>query len=172
MYDFKKEETELLYQAYLNKDKLGLKTVDSFIKYLKTQGKTLSFETVRKRLKQFKAKTQAPEGEKEKYLENLRKQCFSGDATGAQQKLYAEMMDWIPKDKKEETKGLELTPSDYIRIANDTIRGLREDYLKYGGNCPCCGIGKVVPDPIRLDSEREHDEQGAVATVGLSSGLA
>ena len=71
-------------------------------------------------------------------------------------------------EKAEDNQKFEYSPTDRIRIARETVTGLREQYLSDGGNCPVCGRCKEICNTTLLDTEPKQPEDREVATVALS----
>jgi len=73
----------------------------------------------------------------------------------------------VYKDKKE-TK-YEFNASDYIRIARETLDGLRAEYQEHGGICPVCCRPEEVCDKALLPSESKSSEDREVEALALSA---
>ena len=100
------------------------------------------------------------------YLRYLKELAYNPKSLGKDRELYAKLLGWLT-EKREETHKFEFTPTDYTRIARETINRLREEYQRLGGSCPICGFTKALCEPSHSHSEPEQSEGGEVAAVAV-----
>jgi len=98
--------------------------------------------------------------------ESLVKACEKGNSSAL--RIYYQRTQKL-LDKKEETIKYEPSPDEYIRLAQRVVQGLKDSCRETGGVCPICGFGQALYDAPRLDTEREHEEDGEVAALAVST---
>ena len=71
--------------------------------------------------------------------------------------IYAKLKGYTDKAKDDDREH-GITPEEYIKAGQQLVRSLREDNLKYGGNCPVCGESKLFPSETRMGTQPEYSE--------------
>jgi len=93
------------------------------------------------------------------YIESVRKKAL-GD------KDWARIYTGLLRFTKIEEINDELSPEQYLEFSRKLRDTLSEEY-KSTGICPLCQFRVLLDSESRIHPEREHNESGEVATVGL-----
>src|SRR3990167_8002782 len=152
----KPEEKKAFFEWRLNPEH------DEIPSYIWGKENGVSQRTVYKWEKQTKGTLD----EFDEFISVLKKAALKG-GNSRDRELYAKVKGWLI-DRREEKHVIDFSAAEYIRIGNEIIGRLREDYRHSGGSCPVCGVSQVLCPP-REDTEPEQQVDRDVAAVALST---
>ena len=109
--------------------------------------------------------------EVEIFKEHVRERALDPRSVYKWGELYAKMKGLLI-DKSEQKITHELSAEDRIRVARETVNGIREQYRLGGGCCPVCGEYPTLRHEPCLDTEPEFTEDREVETLALPAGTA